>query len=354
MVDPVGDQTGFQLITARFADQLILDHNSRSATVRGYLDALNELFRARGFPLPVNFNDPDNLSNVIFKAWKEEETVAKQRAPLTPEIFAQMQKMADESGDQDSVESVVFDWFSLIRIIGCRGAEYAQKTQTKVEVHEYPSGNTVVKAFIRVDWTFYDEKGRILKTLDRETLGTARKVKIRFRIQKNRQNGQEISVVADVKNAMICPVQAACRICLRAARLGQAEDEPLAVFKNKSGNTRYLTTSKIEEVLRGAARIAHPDWSKERVNRLSTHSGRVWALVLLSEAGMDPDFMKSRLRWLGESYRLYLRDTAEINKMHDEALQKASQRVMTLLGANKDALPSMATEDSNMGDYVDI
>lgn len=354
MVDPVGPEEGFQLIAARFADQLITDHNSRSATVRGYLDAMNALFTARGFPQPFDSNDINNLANVIFRAWKEEETVARQRAPLTPEIYAEMKKMADESGDQDSVESVVFDWFSLIRITGCRGAEYAQKTQTKVEVHEYPSGNTVVKAFIRVDWTFYDEKGRTVRTLTKESLGIIRKVKIRFRIQKNRQNGQEISVVADVKNAKICPVQAAGRICLRAARLGQAEDEPLAVFKNKSGATRYLTTNKIEEVLRRAARTAHPDWSKERINRLSTHSGRVWALVLLSEAGKDPDFMKSRLRWLGESYRLYLRDTAEINKMHDEALQKASQRVMELLGENRDILPSTATEDSEMGDYVDI
>lgn len=63
-------------------------------------------------------------------------------------------------------------------------------------------------------------------------------------------------------------------------------------------------------------------------------------VVLLSEAGKDLDIMKlkSRLCWLGESYRLYLHDTAEItNTMHGDALQKASQRVMALLGANKDA-----------------
>jgi len=54
----------------------------------------------------------------------------------------------------------------------------------------------------------------------------------------------------------------------------------------------------------------------------SSHSGRVWALVLLDEAGMTPDFMKLRLRWIGDSYRLYLRDTSILQQKHIEALKR--------------------------------
>ena len=34
---------------------------------------------------------------------------------------------------------------------------------------------------------------------------------------------------------------------------------PLAIFKNKCGDVKYLTASKITEVIRQAARTAHPD-----------------------------------------------------------------------------------------------
>jgi hypothetical protein len=46
---------------------------------------------------------------------------------------------------------VLFDFFNLIRVGGFRVAEYAQKTQTRVDEYKYPSGSKVVKAFISLD-----------------------------------------------------------------------------------------------------------------------------------------------------------------------------------------------------------
>lgn len=79
----------------------------------------------------------------------------------------------------------------------------------------------------------------------------------------------------------------------------------------------------------------------------------------MSEAGKDLDFMKSRLRSLGESYySLYLHDTAEItnNTKHNDALQKASQRMMDgLVGGGQTKMqPSTRSEDKEMGEYIDI
>ena len=57
------------------------------------------------------------------------------------------------------------------------------------------------------------------------------------------------------------------------------------------------------------------DMVEEDLKKLSTHSAQVFALVLrLSEANCKPDFLKSRLRWMGEYYQSYRRDTAEIKK----------------------------------------
>ena len=142
-------------------------------------------------------------------------------------------------------------------------------------------------------------------------------------------------------------------IYLRLTRLGQPDDLPMGVFTNKQGIKKYLTGSKIAEVLQASTKIAHLGISKEDLSKITSHSDRVWALVLLDEAGNKPDFMKSRHCWKGNSYRHYLRDTAAINEMHYKALEKASATVMALLGDNADVLPSNVAEDESMGDYRD-
>ena len=52
------------------------------------------------------------------------------------------------------------------------------------------------------------------------------------------------------------------------------------------------------------------------------------ACVTLDEQGMPPDFIKKRLRWLGESYRVYLRDTNKIDEIHLKALKVSASRTM--------------------------
>jgi hypothetical protein len=60
---------------------------------------------------------------------------------------------------------------------------------------------------------------------------------------------------------------------------------------------------------------------------------RVWACVLLDEAEKSSDYIKKRLRWLGDSFRMYLRDTAIIQHQHVDALLLALQEAMDLIAA---------------------
>jgi hypothetical protein len=76
-------------------------------------------------------------------------------------MYVEMAKHADKSS-QDSVHSVLFDFFNLIRVGGFRVSEYAQKTQTKVDEFEYASGRKFIKAFIPSDWKFYDANGHFM------------------------------------------------------------------------------------------------------------------------------------------------------------------------------------------------
>jgi hypothetical protein len=202
----------------------------------------------------------------------------------------------------DSLEAIVTNWFTFIRVTGLRLAEYVQKTKSKVDVHNYPLGKQVIKAFLPTDWILYDENGRVIRDHPSgKGCPSPKKMKITFWIQKNRQNGQSITLISDSNHPDICPVQAAYKIFLRSKRLGQTDKQPMAVFVNKNGETKYLMGNKFSDVLRTFARKVHPDLSEDKIKRFSSHLGRVWALVLLDEAGMSPDFCKSCLRWMSKS-----------------------------------------------------
>jgi hypothetical protein len=179
--DPCGREPGYEFIVTCFLEQLMNSHNSRADTVCGYVKAVNILFELRYLEIPGDTSDKENLCSKIIHARERDEDIAKQRSPITTEMFA---AMADEaiSSKEDSIDSVIFDWFCFIRITGLRVAEYAQRYQTKVDVHEYPSGKRVTKAFIASDWKFYDKKGKIVDVSCPTSKPT--KVKVTFRIKK--------------------------------------------------------------------------------------------------------------------------------------------------------------------------
>jgi hypothetical protein len=99
---------------------------------------------------------------------------------------------------KDSVSDLLFDVLALGRYIGPRLSEHAQTTQDKVDHHTYPSGKMVIKAFIAKDFIFYDEKKRVVKDLNKDSLQRARFLKITLRIQQKRQNGQSITLAAEI------------------------------------------------------------------------------------------------------------------------------------------------------------
>jgi hypothetical protein len=95
------------------------------------------------------------------------------------------------------------------------------------------------------------------------------KIKMTFWIQKNRQNSQSITLVANDAHQDICPVRAAYCIFLRAKKLSQLDSEPMGIFINKFGIKKYLTGGKISAVLQSVAKKVHPDWSANELNRPS-------------------------------------------------------------------------------------
>jgi hypothetical protein len=148
----------------------------------------------------------------IVIAREREEDIARQQSPITTEMFVELQKHASRL-HIDSLESSIFDLFCLIRVTGFQVAEFAQKTQTDVDEHEYPSGKQVIMAFLP-KLEILHQKGKLITThtLEGNVRMPSQKVKIIFIIKKNRKNGQSITINADDEHPEICPVRATQRI----------------------------------------------------------------------------------------------------------------------------------------------
>ena len=67
-------------------------------------------------------------------------------------------------------------------------------------------------------------------------------------------------------------------------------------------------------MIRKVLKTVCPDIPKKEQMKYSYHSIGVLTYVCLDEAGVYPAFIKNILRWMGGSYRVYLRDIHKINQ----------------------------------------
>jgi hypothetical protein len=148
------------------------------------------------------------------------------------------------------------------------------------------------------------------------------------------------------------------QLVIRAKQLNQRDDMLITVYKTKKGKVIYLTGNKIAELLRKAVKEVPPDTTPDKLKLYSALSLRDWACVLLDKAGKLPDYSKKRLCWLGDSFRMYLRNTASIQHQHVYALLAASQEAMDLISVlptDLIALPTMmeGMDGPDMHKYAD-
>jgi hypothetical protein len=305
------------------------------------------------------------MPSIIINNLIKEETVASQRSPLDSAIFAELQQAASSSHSHDSDRNLLFDMLTLSRFIGPRLREYAQTTQDKIDYHVYPSGTCVINAFTANNFVFYDKSGNVLKKINNSIFDTATSVQITWRIQKNCQNGQKIKLSMDTKNPALCPVRGALRMNMRATRLGQPDDMPVACYRTKKAPLLNITGSRIAALICKAVKKVRPSTSTNDLKKISAHSLCVWACVLLDEAGTPPSFIQKHLRWLGDSFKMYLHDTKAIQDKHIAALQSASSNVMALISTPPDDIvrlratmsdlnvPNDIVKEDQMGAYID-
>jgi len=259
----------------------------------------------------------------------------------------------------DSEQRTLFDITTIARYLGLHVSKCAQTTDKNVDYHVYPSGRRVIKAFIANDFQFIDVTGQVITELSDASINIVHRVCITWGIQKNCQNNQKITLLYDKTNPTICPILAALCLVLRACCLSQPDSMPVDCYLKKNTMT-YITGSRIALHFQAAARAVRPNISKDNEQQYSTHSVRVWACIFLDKAGKLPDYIKKHLRWMGDSFRMYLGDMHVIQDQHCKALRASSKEVMDLvsvLPADILRLSIMseetAGEEEDMGVYQD-
>lgn len=298
----------------------------RYATMRNYVKAISILYTDRDVASPY-CADVDYITMVL-KAVRKYESMKRRRDMIHDEM-AHLMEADRPAFNDDSLCAALVDWMYLGRFAGFRSIEWCQKSGTnvtKVEprmAHLWTSSLTY--AFILSDFEFYTEdKRKLVFSLDLD-MSLVAYVAIRYRKQKNDVNNEVVPFYRDSVNPAFCPVGAALRICARALRLGVAGDTPLGVYKPTAARSAeprlYITNNDVKNFLREYARRAFGIKKGDPIlSRWSAHSIRVTACNLLHRQGFSDSYIQTRLRWRGNTWMEYLRNTLYSAQQHTKAL----------------------------------
>ena len=152
-------------------------------------------------------------------------------------------------------------------------------------------------------------------------LGDLSKCWVKFRTQKNGENGEEKLLAGQA-------LRAVCRIIQRFVALRGHNDAttPLAIYKDPTtSEVKCITAPVVESTMRTIA--AHtcgldPVKNKADLQLWSSHSLRVGACVALHTMGFSGCQIKFLLRWKSDTFVMYLRNVAVLSNKQDEAVDK--------------------------------
>ena len=317
-------------IFACYAEYLLMGKNLKymrikSSTAQRYLVAAAKLF-----PVDPRRDEFGNIHPIFSQIWTEAkrwEQMPNRREPLTKTMIHKLLDLSKHS--PDSRYEAITDWLVVGLSAGLRISEYGQPTSKLYEhnLDKFEKAiNGAAKGFLLKDIVFRGKNDKYInnskhKKLDIECIDT---VTLRWRFQKNNQNGQKIKFGRNDKDTSLCPVRALLRIRQRAQTLNISDDTPVAVF-SYNNKTSFVTSGLVNKIIKHAAKLQYgenlPD---EELKKFTPHSVRVGAAVLLDEAGESGVFIKKRLRWRSDTFMDYLRNTFIAAKQHIQAMFSTS------------------------------
>jgi len=194
------------------------------------------------------------------------------------------------------------------------------------------------QAFRLDDISFYDADGREVP-LHSDNWHKVKYASVRWRFQKNNENGETIKYYEDEINIRWCPCSALWNIALRAIRLCIPANEPIAQHLTNKGDRHFITDKDVKSILQDAAKRALGITDRNVLARWTCHSLRVTAANELHRLGFSDLYIKLRLRWKSDAFMKYLRHTIHVARNHTKALS-LSKANLELQKSNLDSMNS--------------
>jgi hypothetical protein len=307
----------------------ILGLNLKADTIENYVKAAAKLYTDRGLDNPYKPEKSklkENFPEILIKALRKYEEKKDRKECVTDTMFEYINALAIDQHD-DSLICVLRDFFIWSRYGGPRRSEWCQTTKTnyqKVPEGEIAAGEAL--AFTIEDITAFDKKGRHLD-IKKARWNQVDTINVRWRFQKNQENGEIITYYRDYENPDWCAVKALWNIVQRAIRLDIPTDEPVAKYADRNGKTYFVTDYQVTALLRRAAKEVLKINDSNTLAKWSSHSLRVTAANLLHRMNYSEAFIKKRLRWRSDAFLGYLRNTLHVAQTHTIGLKKSIIKV---------------------------
>ena len=305
--------------------QTILCKSIRADTINKYLSAAAALSRPfhEMNPLINIMGEKSQLVKDIIHETRRWESMPNRREPMTKDMVQYLIKTSASSTLPDGKQSVMTDWLVLGLQAGFRKMEWSQDATLLAQTNTYHrnlDGSSA--AFVSSDFEFRGPNGIRMSHKKPLLLHNIETVHIKWRYQKNLDNGQTIPFAKDTICPDFCCVTAALRVWHRALKLNIDPTTPLAVFvEPKSSTPQFITNVHVTQLLKEAATAAHNITRKVDLARFTAHSIRVGACVLLHSQGATAELIKLRLRWRSDAFMFYLRNITALAEHHRDILR---------------------------------
>jgi len=330
---------------AMYADHLasgstLMFRAIQTGTIKGYLLAVATLLAMFGTvsrDYRKDLESDKSWSRSLQAVYDDHDRwmdVPDRHEPFTVEMLEEQIHRANASGSNFwALAAAVADWEECGLFGGFRISEWAQ-TSSKDWDPAKPALNirNETQAFTLLDIRARTKNGQWLRgaQIISGPMNNIKCMWLRFKTQKNGENGQEIMWVAtddlDARN-FIRPMY---RIIKRFVSLRGANDNttPLSIYQTKTGQIRSITSSDVESQMRLAAINVYKlnprkKSDKAILQKWSSHSLCVGACVVLHTMGATETQLKHLLRWKSSAFMVYLRNSPALSQIQNQCFEMA-------------------------------
>ena len=274
----------------------------------------------------------------VYRDLRKYEQVPNRREPYDFAMHVKARALRTDAHG-DSLLAALVDGFEQGLCTGYRLSEWAQPAGNSdvrhPQLNHLPSPNIRTMAIVPDDIRILTTDHRHVRGLAiaHLPLGTIDRLWVRWRTQKNGQNGEEKLFTRNPSPGGICCVRSIWSSLRRFSRLQsvnpflRADSTPLSVyFDPVSQMVRLITATDIEFFIRRLAVEVyhlHPVRDIEHIRRWGTHSLRVGACVALHAMGFSALDIQWILRWRSLAFMTYLRNVALLANRQVRALDRA-------------------------------